>query len=196
MDQGLVKTAVSAGLLREEWPEYRLVIPAEEPVSRQLKQLRKEWETAYGARSVSDKPPSITVACFEAREEMEDILIRWIQKICDHQTSFLVTLNNFSAIPPQVVYVRVQEEAPFQKIAAQLRTLEAFMKKDNGRKAKIFEKPFIKLGSFPKGTSQKDWFHYSHQLFHAAFEARKLVLFRQEKGNWKMVSVFPFKITR
>src|SRR5512139_961609 len=99
MDQGLVKTAVSNGLLREEWPEYRLVIPAEEPVSRQVKQLRVEWESLYGSRSVSDKPPSITIACFEAREEMEGILIRWIQKICDHQEAFTVTLNNFSAVP-------------------------------------------------------------------------------------------------
>ncbi len=196
MDQGLVKSAVANGLLREEWPEYRLVIPAEEPVSRQLRQLRKEWEAAYGQEPVSERPPSITVACFEAREEMEEILIRWIQKICDHQDAFLVTLNNFSAVPPQVVYVRVQEEVPFKKIAAQLHTLKAFMNTGDGRKAKIFEKPFIKLGSFPDGASQTDWFHYSHQLFHAAFMAKQLILFRHEKGIWKMVSIFPFKITR
>jgi hypothetical protein len=194
MDQGLVKTAVSNGLLREEWPEYRLVIPAEEPVSRQVKQLRIEWESMYGSKSVSDKPPSITVACFEAREEMEAILIRWIQKICDHQEAFMVTLNNFSAIPPHIVYIRVQEEVPFKQLASQLRTLENFMRTEDGRKARVFEKPFIKLGSFPDRASQKDWFHYSHQLFHAAFMARKMILFRHENGIWKMVSVFPFKI--
>lgn len=194
MDQGLVKTAVSNGLLREEWPEYRLVIPAEEPVSRQVKQLRVEWESLFGPRSVSDKPPSITIACFEAREEMEDILIRWIRKICDHQEAFMVTLNNFSAVPPHIVYIRVQEEVPFRQLAAQLRTLENFMRTEDGRKARVFEKPFIKLGSFPDLASQKDWFHYSHQLFHAAFMARKMILFRHENGVWKMVSVFPFKI--
>ena len=118
MDQGLVKTAIASGLLREEWPEYRLVIPAEEPVSRQVKQLRSEWESVYGSASVSEKPPSIPIACFEAREEMEDMLIRWTQKICEHQESFLVTLNNFSAIPPHIVYIRVQNEAPFQLLAS------------------------------------------------------------------------------
>lgn len=195
MDQGLVKTAVSNGLLREEWPEYRLVIPAEEPVSRQVKQLRSEWESVYGSRSVSEKPPCITIACFEAREEMEDMLIRWTQKICEYQESFLVTLNNFSAVPPHIVYIRIQDEAPFKQLAGQLRTLENFMRTEDGRKAKIFEKPFIKLGAFPDPASQKDWFHYSHQLFHAAFTARKMVLFRREKETWKMVSVFPFKIS-
>jgi hypothetical protein len=195
MDQGLVKTAIASGLLREEWPEYRLVIPAEEPVSRQVRQLRSEWESVYGSASVSEKPPSITIACFEAREEMEDMLIRWTQKICEHQESFLVTLNNFSAIPPHIVYIRVQNEAPFQLLASQLRTLENFMRTEDGRNAKIFEKPFIKLGAFPNLASKQDWFHYSHQLFHAAFMARKMILFKQENGSWKMVSVFPFKIS-
>lgn len=195
MDQGLVKTAIASGLLREEWPEYRLVIPAEEPVSRQVKQLRSEWESVYGSRSVSEKPPSITIACFEAREEMEDMLIRWTQKICEHQEAFLVTLNNFSAIPPHIVYIKVQDEAPFKQLAGQLRTLENFMRTEDDRKAKIFEKPFIKLGRFPDLASQQDWFHYSHQLFHAAFMARKMVLFKLENKTWKMVSVFPFKIS-
>jgi hypothetical protein len=58
MDQGLVKTAVSNGLLREEWPEYRLVIPAEEPVSRQVKQLRIEWDLIW-FQSVSINCPAL-----------------------------------------------------------------------------------------------------------------------------------------
>jgi hypothetical protein len=88
----------------------------------------------------------------------------------------------------------VQEEVPFKQLANQLRTLENFMRTEDGRKARVFEKPFIKLGSLPDMASQKDWFHYSHQLFHAAFTARKMILFRHENGIWKMVSVFPFKI--
>ncbi len=99
MDQGLVSGINSAGLMREEWPEYRLVIPADEPVSRQVKQLRMQWEQLYGEASVSDKPPCITLACFVAREEMEDMLMRWIHRICSIQPSFMVTLNNFSAVP-------------------------------------------------------------------------------------------------
>ena len=51
MDQGLVNGIGSHGFLREEWPEYRLVIPADEPVSRQVKQLRMQWEQLYGEAS-------------------------------------------------------------------------------------------------------------------------------------------------
>lgn len=193
MDKGLVQKLLSAGLLREEWPEYRLVVPAEEPVSRQVRQLRVAWEEAFGKGKISEKPPSITLACFEAREEMEPMIIHWIRNICERQLVFPVTLNNFSAIPPQVVYIRVQEEEPFRKLAEPLKTLETFLLVDPARKARIFEKPFIKLGKLPEQGEARDWFQYSHQLFHAAFMARKMLLLRKENTSWRTVSVFPFK---
>ena len=195
MDQGLVNGIKSAGILREEWQEYRLVIPADEPVSRQVKQLRMQWEQLYGEASVSDKPPSITLACFVAREEMEDMVMRWIQRICSLQPSFMVTLNNFSAVPPQTIYIRVQDASPFQQLASQLRLLDDFSRPADGRKWKIFDKPFIKLGSLPEQAEKQQWFTYTHQVFHAAFMARKILLMKREKSNWKMLSVFPFQIT-
>ncbi len=192
MDHGLVNRIISAGMLREEWPEYRLVIPADDPVSRQVKQLRMQWEKLFGNSSAADKPPSITVACFSAREEMEDMIMRWISRICSTQPSFMVTLNNFSALPPQTIYIRVQQAGPFQQLAGQLRKLDEFAKAADGRQWKIFEKPFIKLGSLPEDAAQQQWFTYTHQVFHAAFMARKMVLMRKEKSQWKTLSVFPF----
>src|SRR4249919_2664647 len=134
MDHGLVNRIISTGVLREEWQEYRLVIPADEPVSRQVKQLRMQWEQLYGESTVSDKPPSITLACFMAREEMEDMVMRWLNRICNIQHSFMVTLNNFSAVPPQTIYIRVQDSTPFLQLASQLRLLDDFSRPADGRK--------------------------------------------------------------
>lgn len=195
MDQGLVSGIVSTGILREEWPEYRLVIPADDPVSRQVKQLRLQWEQLYGETSVSDKPPCITLACFVAREEMEDMLMRWMHRICTIQQSFMVTLNNFSAIPPQTIYIRVQDITPFQQLAQHLRLLDDFSRSENGRKWRIFDKPFIKLGALPHDAAQQYWFTYTHQIFHAAFMARKIILLKKEQEQWKTLSVFPFSNT-
>jgi hypothetical protein len=195
MDHGLVNRIISTGVLREEWQEYRLVIPADEPVSRQVKQLRMQWEQLYGESTVSDKPPCITLACFMAREEMEDMVMRWLNRICNIQQSFMVTLNNFSAVPPQTIYIRVQDTAPFIQLASQLRLLDDFSRPADGRKWKIFDKPFIKLGSLPEHAEQQQWFTYTHQVFHAAFMARKILLVKRETNNWKTLSVFPFQIT-
>ena len=192
MDHGLVNRIISTGVLREEWQEYRLVIPADEPVSRQVKQLRMQWEQLYGESTVSDKPPSITLACFMAREEMEDMVMRWLNRICNIQHSFMVTLNNFSAVPPQTIYIRVQDTTPFLQLASQLRLLDDFSRPADGRKWRIFDKPFIKLGSLPEHAEQQQWFTYTHQVFHAAFMARKILLVKRETNNWKTLSVFPF----
>jgi hypothetical protein len=175
-------------VLNEDWPEYRLVIPADEPVSRQVRHLRIQWEMMYGEAGEAERPPSITVACFTARVEMEITFMRWLQRICENQHAFPVTLNNIGALPPHIIYIKVQDESPFIRLAGQLRGLADFMKDK-----RIFEKPFIRLGSMPAEANPGSWMRYTHQIFHAAFMARKLVLYKKEGIEWKVLSQFPFK---
>jgi hypothetical protein len=177
-----------ASILQEAQPQYRLVIPADEPVSRQVKLLRRQWEEMFGNKAPSEKPPSITLACFSAREEMEETLMRWIRRICDQQVIFPVVLNNFSAIPPQIVYIRVQDASPFAKLTGLLTSLRDFVQDE-----RIFEKPFIKLGYMPDDAPAEAVMQYTHQMFHAAFTARKLILFKKDGDRWQIVSQFPFR---
>lgn len=177
-----------ASVLQEARPQYRLVIPADEPVSRQVKQLRRQWEDLFGNKAPSEKPPSITLACFSAREEMEETLMRWIRRICDQQVIFPVVLNNFSAIPPQIVYIRVQDAKPFAKLTGLLTSLKDFVQDE-----RIFDKPFIKLGYMPDDAPTEAVMQYTHQVFHAAFTARKLILFKKDGDRWQIVSQFPFR---
>ncbi|MFZ9660317.1 MAG: 2'-5' RNA ligase family protein [Chitinophagaceae bacterium] len=192
---GFVQSMVSSGILREEWPEYRLVIPAEEPVSRQVCQLRREWEIQYGSENmqITEKPPNITMACLVMREEMEEMLLRWLQRLCHMQTSFRVTLNNFSAIPPQTVYIRVQDPVPFKWLHEQLRAMDRFFPGQEGQRPRIFEKPFIKMGSLTANTERKTIFAYTHQLFYASFMARRMLLLKSSGEEWKSIGIFPFR---
>lgn len=191
MEHGLVNKATIAGVWREEWPEYTLVIPAEEPVSRQVKQMRLQWKMEFGEDVGSEKPPGVMMAAWAARKEQEETMVRLIGNLAERLESFVVTLNNFSGIPPQVIYIRVQDAEPFKKITTQLKeVLELIGNEDTYR---IVERPIIKLGSFPKNENHQQWYKYTHQLFHAAFTARKLVLFRHVEGECKTIGVFPFK---
>lgn len=192
---GLVQSMVSSGILREEWPEYRLVIPAEEPVSRQVCQLRREWEMQYGSQNIqiTEKPPNITMACLVMREEMEEMLMRWLQRLCHMQPVFRVTLNNFSAIPPQTVYIRVQDPVPFKWLYEQLRAMDRFFPGKEGQHPRIFEKPFIKMGSLTTNTDHKTIFSYPHQLFYASFMARRMLLLKGSGEKWSTSSIFHFR---
>lgn len=191
MEHGLVNKATIAGVWREEWPEYSLVIPAEEPVSRQVKQLQVQWKMEYGEEVLAETPPGITIAGWVARKEQEETMFRLISNLAERLESFVVTLNNFSGIPPQVIYIRVQDLEPFAPITAQLKEILSLL--GDEQTYRILEKPFIKLGRFPKQEDPQQWLKYTHQLFHAAFTAKKLVLFRHDAQESKVIGVFPFK---
>lgn len=191
MEHGLVNKATIAGVWREEWPEYTLVIPAEEPVSRQVKQMRLQWKMEFGGEVGSEKPPGVIMGAWAARKEQEETMVRLIGNLAERLEPFVVTLNNFSGIPPQVIYIRVQDTEPFKQIITQLKDITGLI--GDEETFRLFERPFIKLGQFPKEGNAQQWFTYTHQLFHAAFTAKKLLLFKHEGNECKMIGVFPFK---
>lgn len=192
MEHGLVDKAKASGVWSGEWPEYRLVIPAEDPACRQVREWRQQWQAVYGKEYVSQKPPGITLACWRAREEMEETMIRWIGNLASQTSRFVVTLNNFSGIPPQLLYIRVQEEEPFRQITRLLRPLLERVN-DQDQQVRLFERPFIQLGKLPAAEGAKQWLQHTHQLFHAAFTAQHLVLYRHAGDEHKKIGLFPFR---
>jgi len=66
------------------------------------------------------QPTGIMVAQFMAREEMESTLIRWMHRIISAQQSFRVSMSGFGALSSGQIYLRVQEQEPFQELATAL----------------------------------------------------------------------------
>jgi hypothetical protein len=194
MEHGLVNTAKATGIRCGEWPEYRLVIPAEDPVGGQVHEQRLQWQAIYGKDSISSKPPGITLACWWAREEMEETMIRWIGNLASQTPGFGVTLNNFSGLPPQLVYIRIQEAEPFRKIVRLLRPVLERVNDGEGQ-VRLFERPFIQLGKLPEENTRQ-WLLHTHQQFHAAFTAQQMVLYRHKGAETKKIGLFPFKTER
>src|SRR5580693_8980744 len=101
MEMGLVKNSIPvAG--RTAGPgqaDYLLVIyPRGDLVDRLLEE-QQQFNAEYCVAGHANKP-HITLAAFQAGEETEDTVIRWIQRICHQHKSFDIALNNYSGIPP------------------------------------------------------------------------------------------------
>jgi hypothetical protein len=180
-------------VLTEAYPEYKLVIPAEEPASRQLRYLRQQWEKNNETNPSFETIPAITLAQLAIGQERETLLLKWLGKICASQTSFRVTLNNCGAIPPQTIYIRIQDASPFESLFVQLEEMHNFLKPTYDCHSQIFRKPFVKLGQMPQNAPVKHWFFYTHQLFNTSFMAKKLQLLHFENNNWKSIGLFDFK---
>ncbi len=116
MEMGLVKNSISVAgrAALSGQADYLLVIyPCGDLVDRLLEeqqQFNAEYFSAgpeghgqhppEGQQRLARNKPHITLAAFQAGEETEDTVIRWVQRICHQQKAFDIALNNYSGIPP------------------------------------------------------------------------------------------------
>jgi len=161
--------------------EYLLVAHPSEEVHAKILDEKKIFETKYEQETDTRFYPHITIANFLAKEAMEGTFIRWIQNICSLQKSFTVTLNNYSGFPSSGLYLRIQNEEPFKRLANALKILDGFMQSNDCPPLKLVSKPHV---TFATGLSQYSFDNamqeYARKTFHESFRAEKLVLLKRD----------------
>lgn len=161
--------------------EYLLVAHPDEEVNAIILNEKKSFEIKYEQEPDKKFHPHITIANFLAKEPMEQTFIRWIQNICNLQKSFTVTLNNYSGLPSSGLYLRVQNEEPFKRLAIALKILDGFMQSNDCPPVKLISKAHI---SFAAGLSRYSFDNaikeYSQKTFHESFRVEKLVLLKRD----------------
>src|ERR1022692_657988 len=121
--------------------EYLLVAQPDTTVQEKVMAEKQLLSGQYRPVNVAVIQPHISVSNFLAKESMEDTLIRWIQRICRQQESFTVTLNNYGGFPPDAIYLRVQNDLPFQKLARELTVLNAYVQSCSCPPVKTITRP-------------------------------------------------------
>src|SRR4051794_21086710 len=90
---------------RQDTYEYLLVIPAGKEIKQQLAAERQQFFNLYQSGIDDREEAQITIMRFTATEDMEATVIRWLQRICSQQESFIVTLNNYGGYPPNNIHL-------------------------------------------------------------------------------------------
>lgn len=178
--------------------EYQLVINPDASVNEKVKAETTQLYDDYQQKAAVQNKSHITIARFLAREAMESILLRWIQRICDQQPHFQVTLNNYSGFPPDTIYLRVQDPAPFTSLAHQLKGVDDWIQSSGCPPITVVTKPYLSIArQLPEPVYTKAMFSYSQRIFHESFMATELRLLRKEHpfATCKMINVFPLAIT-
>ncbi|HXB06363.1 MAG TPA: 2'-5' RNA ligase family protein [Puia sp.] len=173
--------------------EYLLVIYPYGELQEKLLDEQQQFSTEYGLQVPVRNRPHITVAAFQAREPMEDTLIRWIQRICNRYRSFTLTLNNFSGFPPHTIYVRVQDPQPFRELMQQLRAIDDFIRSNDCPPMNLIGKPYLSIaGGLTEQVYNKAMPDYSRKDFHESFPVDQLVLLKREHAfdACKTVNIF------
>lgn len=175
--------------------EYLLVVNPDAAVQHKVLAQKQEFYDEYREKAAIKTGPHIIVASFLAREAMEETLIRWIQRICDQQPPFTVTLNNYSGFPPHTIYLRVQDPLPFLHLAQKLKAVDDLVRSSSCPPVRLIAKPHLSIARrLPEPIYTKAMFSYSQKTFHESFLVNDLRLLRRahQFDDCKMINVFPF----
>lgn len=177
---------------RDFW-EYLLVVHPDAGLNEKIREEKKYFYETYKEEIAVKTQPHITVANFLAKEEMEETLIRWIQRVCNTQTCFTTVLNNFNGFPPHTIYLRVQNPQPFKQLAKALKVIDPFIRSNDCPPAHFIMSPHVTIA---RGLSEEVYTSaiadYARRSFHADFTVQKLVLLRRRDqfDKCRQVNVF------
>src|SRR5882757_8033629 len=189
MDTGLVKRSsffapaetISGSEAVARRVEYLLVIYPYGELNDKLLEEQQQFLSDYGLSMKSRNRPHITVAAFQASEQMEETLIRWIQRICRRHESFPITLNNYSGFPPHTIYLRVQDPEPFRQLMQQLRAIDDFIRSSGCPPVNLINRPYLSIaGGLTEQVYNKAMPEYSRRTFHDTFHVAEMVLLKRE----------------
>ncbi len=160
--------------------EYMLVAApggeAEEKVVQEKEQFCRQYHQP-------GKPgrPHIMVASFLAHDEMEDTLLRWLQRISGEQKGFAVTLDNYGGFPPHTIFLRVLELQKFRTLADQLRPIDFYIKSNGCPPARFITYPYLGIArELAAPVYEKAMEEYRHKVFQASFQLTELLLLRRQ----------------
>jgi 2'-5' RNA ligase superfamily len=173
--------------------EYLLAVQPTTEVYEKILNERRLFYDEYKVKEIIKKNPQLIVAGFLVKEAMEETLGRWIQRICSQQQRFTLTLNNYSGFPQNSIFLRVQNEQPFQKLSAALKELNPYITSCACPPMQFTSRLHIRLADYlPENIYANALKKYAHKTFHESFTVTELQLLkrRNEYDTYKPISVF------
>lgn len=169
--------------LPHECYEYLLVINPAKDVNKKLVAEKQMFYDDFNQKAAINTKPHIIVASFIAKEGMENTIVRWMQRICSKQKSFTVTLNNYGGFPPDTIYLRIQDEAPFRRLAKELSVVNAYINSSSCPPMLVTPRPHVSVAD---NLSEEIFFkaltQYAHKSFHESFLVNELLLLKRKDG--------------
>ena len=181
MQTASMQYPINAFIPANQFAEYLLVaVPGPELYDKILFE-QQVFDQHYLTRNQGKAKLQIEVAGFQAKEEMEPTLLRWMHRIFASQQAFCVPLSNYSGIPGDAVYLRVPESKPFQQLGQALDPLNDYIKTCDCPNIRVNPKPNLPIArQLGADTYSKAMMDYSSRSFHEMFEVRELVLLRRK----------------
>ncbi|KIC94698.1 hypothetical protein [Flavihumibacter solisilvae] len=163
--------------------EYRLVIQPSGEVCRNWSEESEYARNYYGTKEFRFSRPEIVVARFEAKEEMEELLLKWFRNVICQTASFPVLLNNYGSMPGFPLFVRVQDSTPFRPLMYGLKMLSGVLEDNGCTGIRFFQSMRLPIADhINKSTELEILLDYSGRSFRAEMEVNEVLLIKNDSG--------------
>ncbi len=179
----------------DNWPKYRLVAKPDSASLQRIEEMRNHFRSLY---PLDGEYPEPELAFFSQRmpEASENLLVNWLEKLCANNNRFDIVLNNFSGIPPHLLYMRVQPTAGLLAFSTRLNAVMAQLglyNSVNAPKPSTWKMNII--SGLPDILFDKALQVFSKRELYFQMPVSRLELKRQSTdGEWHLLQRFQFVV--
>lgn len=177
---------------RENFILYFIALVPNEPIYSEIWQLKTEIKDRFDSKAALRSPPHITLHMpFQWKEEKEEVLINSLNNLARNQSSFNISLDNFGAFPPRVIFIDVIENDPLSKLHLDIQKLarsdwHIYPKTTNSR-------PFrphmtIAFRDLKKSKFFDAWKEFEHRTYQTEFTASNVCLLKHNGRSWDVLN--------
>ncbi|GAA0891697.1 2'-5' RNA ligase family protein [Fulvivirga kasyanovii] len=183
--------------MKEPKQLYFIAIVPPEPIYSQIAEFKAHMAEQYNSKAALKSPPHITLHMpFRWDEEKEEKIFRTLENLTDNRQAFDLSLENFGAFKPRVIYVDLHRQPA-------LEDLHDDLKKVMKISLNIFNADYKDRGFNPHMTLAfrdlkkpaffEAWKEFESKEFNASFTADKIILLKHNGKNWDVYREFPLK---
>lgn len=163
---------------------YRLVASPGSQLTEALCDELRLFGESYPGSGGDETEPVVVISEFMASEDMEETIIRYLQRITGEQESFQVTFNNYGGNPTNTVYIRILDHRPFQELAQQLQPIDGYVRGNDCPPVRFNLQPNVPLAvKLTRRSYEHALAEYARKDFHGSFHVTELMLVRSATGQ-------------
>ncbi|AKG20793.1 2'-5' RNA ligase family protein [Calothrix sp. 336/3] len=184
---------------------YFIALLPPQDIQAQVNQIKQHFADNYASCGAQKSPPHITLQPpFEWRDEDLPLLAASLQEFSQERQSFAITLKNYNAFPPRVIYIDVvrsplgcSPEALPQLLQLQADLL-THLETTLGISDKVAKnRPFVPhmtvaFRDLTKINFHRAWQEFQKQEIYLEFLANSLTLLLHDGDRWNVKTEFSF----
>jgi 2'-5' RNA ligase len=186
-------------MVPEGFYQYFIALVPPSPVREEGYALKEYFSQRYNSKASLNSPPHITLHMpFRIKKEKEEQLLQQLTFFNPSVTPFLISLQNFNAFTPRVIYIDVVMNHSLRQLKQDITTfckqqLNVF---NADYKDQAFN-PHITLAfrDLKKAMFHEAWAEFRDRSYSAQFLADRFTLLRHNGKTWDEFREFPLKGT-